>query len=99
VHSAHVPVISCSILLLLLDLLLLFVYFVHCSTFAHSLFDFCLISFFCSLFIVRKEIFNSDPGLYSRYFDLAVPVVQELSSLSMQVNKHHTSDCTDFVLV
>ncbi len=53
------------------------------------------IQFFCSLFIIHKKIFSSNPGLDSRYFD---PVVQEPSS-SMQVNKHHISDCTIFVLV
>jgi hypothetical protein len=83
------------------DLLLLFVYF--CSLFNFSiqlLFDFCfhlILLFFivhCPLF--KRKRFYSDPGLYSRYFD---PVVQEVPSSSMQVNKHHTSDCTDFVLV
>ncbi len=42
-----------------------------------------------------RKVFSSIPGLYSRYFD---PVIQEPSS-SMQVNKHHTSDFTVFVLV
>ncbi len=99
-HSAHVPDISCSILLLLLDLLLLFIYFVCCLTF-HSFFVrllfhlVLLLSFiYCSLF--KRKIFDSDPGLYSRYFVLAV---QETSSSSMQVNKQRTSDCNDFVLV
>jgi hypothetical protein len=86
VHSAHVPVISCIILLLLFDLLL----FDCFSSFVHLLFDFCfhlfllLFSLFivhCSLFVVHEKIFNSDPGLYSRYFD----PVSGYTSPSMQV--------------
>ncbi len=76
----------------------LFILFVVRSV--HLLFAFCshsiLLLFIYSLFMFKRKRFNSDPGLYSRYFD---PVVQELSSSSMQVNKHHTSDCTDFFLV
>ncbi len=103
-HSAHVPFILCSIFLLLLDFV--FVVSLFCSLFNfsnHLLFNFCFIRFFCfSLLIVslfKEKRFNSDPGLYSRYFDPAVLDVQELSSSSMQVNKHNTSDFTDFVLV
>jgi hypothetical protein len=88
VHSAHVPVISCIIYYYYS------VYFVVVWLFFHVLFKFCSIRLFCSLFI--RKIFNSDPGLYSRYFAL---VVKKLPSPSMQVNKHHTSDCTVFVLV
>jgi hypothetical protein len=63
--------------------------------------DLCFFAFKCSLF--KRKGFNSDRGLYSRHFDPVVrevpvvPAVQKISS--MQVNKHHTSDCTDFVLV
>jgi hypothetical protein len=39
-----------------------------------SLFDFDSFAFHRSLFVVQRKRFNSDPGLYSRYFD---PVVQE----------------------
>jgi hypothetical protein len=77
----------CSIVLLLLDFYLI-------------LFDFCFpfdsFAFHCSLFM--RKIFNSDPGLYSRYFD---PVVREVPVHHhlCKSNKHHTSDCTIFVLV
>jgi hypothetical protein len=73
-----------------------------------SCFD--LYSFFCSTFVLirlfcfhcslfKRKRFKSDPGLYSRYFDPAVPVVQEISSSYMQVNKHHNSECNGIVLV
>ncbi len=78
------------------DLLLLFIYFVCCSTFPFI---------FCSTFVSLNSLafpcsfFNSDPGLYSWYLD---PVVREVPvqvlSSSMQVNEHNTLDCTDFVL-
>ncbi len=101
-HSACVPVC--------VDLLSLFDYLVRCSIFHSSfvrlLFSFDSFAFYYSLFCCSKEKgFNSDPGLYFRYFDPVVrevpvvPAVQEISSSSMQVNKHHTSDCSDFVLV
>jgi hypothetical protein len=70
-----------------------------CLSFVRLLFSFD--SFAYSLFIVhcsKEKRFNSDPGLYSRYFD---PVVREVPVRHHQCksNKHHTSDCTDFVLV
>jgi hypothetical protein len=46
----------------------------------HSSFFQLLFSFDSLLFIVRcskEKIFNSDPGLYSRYFDPAVPLYQK----------------------
>jgi hypothetical protein len=93
VHSAHVPVISCSILLLLFDYFVVVLLFFD---FVNLLFD----SFAFSLFIVQWKMFNSDPGLYSRYFD-PVPVVHEVlvHHHLCKSNKHHTSDCTIFVLV
>jgi hypothetical protein len=42
-----------------------------CLTF----FSFDSFAFHCSLFIVQKKIFNSDPVLHSRYFD---PLVSEV---------------------
>ncbi len=92
----------CQFIVLVIYLLLLIIYCCHsfilfiCSILICSMFD------FISFFVVPKKRFNSDPGLYSRYFD---PADQQLyrctriPSSSMQVNKHHTSDCTDFVLV
>jgi hypothetical protein len=48
-------------------------------SFVCLLFDFCFsfdsFAFHCSLFVVQRKRFNSDPGLYSRYFD---PVVREV---------------------
>jgi hypothetical protein len=84
VHSAHVPVISCSILLLLFDF--------------HSILLFDSFAFYCSLFIFQRKRFSSDPGLYSKYFD---PVVREepVHHRLCKSNKHHTLDCTVFVLV
>jgi hypothetical protein len=62
------------------------IYFIVVRFFIEFLFVFCstfdFIQFFAfSLFIVRcskEKIFNSDPGLYSRYFD---PVVCEVPPL------------------
>jgi hypothetical protein len=55
-------------------------YFVHCSTFPFILcstfVSFDSFAFYCSLFNRKK--FNSDPGLYSRYFDPVQPVVREV---------------------
>jgi hypothetical protein len=70
----------------------------------YSLFDFC--SFYCSIFVsfdsfafiysLFKEILNLDciPGI-----SILLYHCPRTPSSSMQVNKHHTSDCTDFVLV
>ncbi len=51
--------------------------------FLHLLFDLCFLSILlifivhCSLF--KEKSFNSDPGLYSRYFDpIQEPVVREV---------------------
>jgi hypothetical protein len=78
VHSAHVPVISCIILsLLLLNVVVVVRLFIHlCSSFVRLLLSFDSFALFiihCSLFM--RKIFNSDPGLYSRYLD---PVVQDV---------------------
>ncbi len=54
-------------------ILLLFAYsFIFCSTFVS--FDY-FVRFNFSSFSVHEKIFNSDPELYSRYFN---PVVQEV---------------------
>jgi hypothetical protein len=68
-------------------------YFIIIVWLLFSLFDFVYTRFFGSLLVIHKKIFSSNPGL--NYFD---PVIQEPSP-SMQVNEHHTSDCTVFVLV
>ncbi len=94
-------------IVLMCQLIMQIIIVFHCTTFYSSyvrlLFSFDSFTVHYSLF--KRKRFNSDPGLYSRYFDPVVcevpvvPAVQEISSSSMQVNKHHTSDCTDFVLV
>ncbi len=93
-HSAHVPVISCRFIIVVR----LFCSLLDFSV--HLLYDFVSFNYFAfHLFIVRCSK-DSDPGLYSSFLD---PVVREVPvqvpSSSMQVDKHHTSDCTDFVLI
>ncbi len=91
-------ILSCSILWLL------FVYFVRFLTFP---FIFCstfvLIWFFAfHCFVVQKKKIQFWSWIVFQVFrscSTIVPTVQEIPSPSMQVNKHHTSDCTDFVLV
>jgi hypothetical protein len=72
---------------IIVDLIILLLFYFHLS-FIKLLFDFCFsfnsfvrFDFHCSLFM--RKIFNSDPGLYSRYFD-PVPVVHEVF-----VKQHH----------
>jgi hypothetical protein len=72
-YNAHVPG-SYSLFIIVARYLLLVHLFVHCLIFIRSLFDFL---FHCSLFIVQKKRFVSDPGSYSRNFDPAVPILQE----------------------
>jgi hypothetical protein len=70
VYYVHVPVNHVRYLLLLLIIYRSLIYFVHCSIF---------ISFFVRLLfpssLFKRKRFNSDPGLYSRYFD---PVGREV---------------------
>jgi hypothetical protein len=70
--------------------------------------DFCyfsiLLLFIYSLFIVQKKKIQFWSWIvfqvfWSRCTRTCCTLVQELPSSSMQVNKYHTSDCTDFVLV
>jgi hypothetical protein len=84
----------------------LFDFSVH--SFVQLLFSFESLLFIYSLFHCTKEkdsilILDSIPGisilLHVKYLSTIVPAVQEIPSLSIQVNKHHTSGCTDFVLV
>jgi hypothetical protein len=79
--------------------LLSLIYFVHCSTLLFILlFDSASSILLPLLFIVhcfKKEKFNSDPGLCS---GISIPSFQYATS-SIQVNKHHTADSTDFALV
>jgi hypothetical protein len=72
-------VVRFSLLLFILFICLLFIFY---SSFVPLMFH--LIILFNSMFIVHQKMFNSDPGLYSRYFD----------PTSERVNKHHTSDCS-----
>ncbi len=76
-------------------LLLSFIYFVHCSTLFILLFDFISSIFLtvrCSLF--QREKFNSDPELSS-----GISILHTHSTSSVRVDKHHTADSTNFVLV
>jgi hypothetical protein len=89
----------------------LFIVVVHlfCSLFdLHSFF--CSTSILCFSFVVHcsKEkdsilILDCSPGisipLYVKYLFNHCTCCTRIPSPSMQVNKHHTSDCTDFVLV
>ncbi len=78
------------------------IYFIVVPISIWLLFDLCfhlILLFFivhCSLF--KEKRCNSEPGLYSRHFD---PIVHEVPVHRhlCKSNKHHTSDCTDFVLV
>ncbi len=89
VHNAHVPVISCIILLLLFNYFVVVrLSFDFCSSFVRLCFPFDSFAFHCSLF--KRNIFNSDPGLYSRYFD-PVPVVCEVLVQHHHLCKSNTS--------
>ncbi len=76
VHSVHGPVKSCILIIIARYLSLLFAILFDYSIFIHLLFDFCfhliLLLFIVHSFVVQRKRFNSDPGLYSRYFDPAV---------------------------
>ncbi len=72
----------------------------------YSLFDysFCFIFIWVLLIVVQKKKNNSDPELCSGIFDpVQVPAIQQVpvtcSPPSSRVNKHHTADSTNFVLV
>jgi hypothetical protein len=79
----------------------LFIIVVHlvCSLFDFSFtlsFNFILLRFFCFIVaLFKREKINSDPGLYS---GISILLFQYTTS-SIRVNKHHTADSTDFVLV
>jgi hypothetical protein len=67
--------------------LLSFIYFVHCSTF-HSLCCSILFFFNSSAFIIhcalfKREKFNSDPELCSRYFDPAYNIIYMYKSINI----------------
>jgi hypothetical protein len=80
----------CVLLLLLFNLS-----FIFCSTFCsvpHSMRLFCSIWFYCSVFMFT-----------SKYLVLILDCIQGISIpfniIIKQVNKHHTANCTVFVLV
>ncbi len=54
--------------IVVLLLIIVFIYFVHAR------FSFTRCSTFILRSLFKRKRFNSDPGLYSRYFDPAVPV-------------------------
>jgi hypothetical protein len=95
VYYVHVPVNHVRYLLLLLIIYRSLIYFVHCSIF---------ISFFVRLFFLIHCSKETDSILILDCISgisipLDVKCCTRIPSPSMQVNKHHTSDCTDFVLV
>ncbi len=98
-YQLFVFIYLCSLFIRALCSLLLFIYFVRCSTLLFVLlFDFILHRFFCfyySLCIVFKSKVHSDTGLCS---GILIPLFQYTTS-SIRINKHHTADSTDFVLV
>ncbi len=99
----------CQLIIVIIYYLLLFIYrccsfilfvvqfpFVLCSTFV-------LIQFFAFHFSLLKRrdsvlILDCIPGISILLFNNCTCCTR-IPSPSMQVNKHHTSDCTDFVLV
>jgi hypothetical protein len=76
VNNARLPDILCIIVIVVRFIIHLL--FNFCSLFSFDYF--VLLNFHCSLFI--GKIFNSDPGLYSRYFD---PVTHHHLSKSMNI--------------
>ncbi len=83
-NNARLPVISC-IVITVVRFFIVVVQLIHsslfifCSTFVS--FDyFVRFNVHCSLFI--GKIFNSDPGLYSRYFD---PLIHHHLSKSINI--------------
>jgi hypothetical protein len=75
--------LSC-IIIIVVQFIIIVVQFI--ISLCSSLVQLCFICLFCSiqLSLFIGKIFNSDPGLYSRYFDPVINV--------KRVNKHHTSD-------
>ncbi len=65
----------------------------------HSILLFDSFAFHCSLFIVRRKQFNSDPGLQSRYFDPLYVKYLFIIIYASQINIIHQTGCTIFVLV
>jgi hypothetical protein len=87
--ASYIFIIATPYFLFVLRYLLLsFIYFA-------LLFDFIIIDSFafirCSLF--KREKCNSDPELCS---GISIPL---LLNIIIRINKHHTADSTDFVLV
>jgi hypothetical protein len=83
----------CSIILLLFDFHSML--FIFCTTFVRLFFPFDSLLFNCSLLMRKKYsmlILDCIPGI-----SIPLYVKYPSSSPSMQVNKHHTSDCTIFV--
>jgi hypothetical protein len=82
--------------------LFLFDYFIVVRLFIRfcSSFFWLVFRFFCfSLFIVWKKNIQFWSWIVFQVFRSCYAIVEEVPSSSMQVNKHHTSDCTIFVLV
>jgi hypothetical protein len=84
---------------------LLFLYFVQLFDFhlffVRLLFSFDSFAFHCSSFKEKDSILILDciPGILILLYKNLLYHCTRIPSPSMQVKKHHTSDCTDFVLV
>jgi small-conductance mechanosensitive channel len=79
-----------------------FILFIVClfiHSFVRLLFSFDSLLFIYPLFVVQRKKIQFWSWIVFQVFRSCCTIVQELPSSSMQVNKHHTSDCTDFVLV
>jgi hypothetical protein len=79
------PLFICALLFIIDRSFIVFIVRLFCCFHSHRFFVYLLF---------KREKNNSDPELCSGYFNPATH-----SSSSIQVNKHHTADSTDFVLV
>ncbi len=102
-----VPVIICYLFICARYSLLSFTYFIHCSTFYPHC---CSILFFFNSFVfiihfalLKREssilILDCIPGISILLINNCTCCSCSSTPSSMQVNKHHTADCTNFVLV
>ncbi len=102
-----VPVIRYSSFIYLCSFYSLLIIRLFCSLFDYL---FCFHShWFFAYLLFKKEKNNSDPepcsgisislNRRSNLLPVQVPVVPDRPSSSLRVNKHHTADSTDFVLV
>ncbi len=80
-------------------LFILFIARLFIHSFVRLLFSFNSLLFIYPLFVVQRKKIQFWSWIVFQVFRSCCTIAQELPSSSMQVNKHYTSDCTDFVLV